>query len=98
MKIDIRVVATSLLLSCVISLPLARYLIPEASARGGSHSHGVERYQCPMHPSVVQDREGSCPICGMKLVLQKPVTPATERAVMVPPEKQGLIGITVAAV
>lgn len=25
-------------------------------------------YQCPMHPSVVQDRPGQCPICGMTLV------------------------------
>ncbi|HTN52912.1 MAG TPA: efflux RND transporter periplasmic adaptor subunit, partial [Anaeromyxobacter sp.] len=27
-----------------------------------------EQYQCPMHPSVVQDHPGDCPICGMKLV------------------------------
>jgi Cu(I)/Ag(I) efflux system membrane fusion protein len=26
------------------------------------------RYQCPMHPSVVQDHPGDCPICGMKLL------------------------------
>jgi hypothetical protein len=26
------------------------------------------RYQCPMHPSVVQDHPGDCPICGMRLV------------------------------
>jgi len=26
-------------------------------------------YHCPMHPSVVQDRMGACPICGMDLVL-----------------------------
>jgi Cu(I)/Ag(I) efflux system membrane fusion protein len=25
-------------------------------------------YQCPMHPSIVQDHPGECPICGMKLV------------------------------
>jgi membrane fusion protein, copper/silver efflux system len=25
-------------------------------------------YQCPMHPSIVQDHPGDCPICGMKLV------------------------------
>src|SRR5262245_24775131 len=27
---------------------------------------GVEFY-CPMHPSVVQDEPGNCPICGMPL-------------------------------
>ena len=25
-------------------------------------------WQCPMHPSIVQDHPGTCPICGMKLV------------------------------
>lgn len=25
-------------------------------------------YQCPMHPSIVQDHPGECPICGMKLI------------------------------
>ena len=66
MKIDIRVVLVSLLLCCAAALPLVRRLIPEAAAKG-SHSH-ESRYQCPMHPTVVQDAEGSCPICGMNLV------------------------------
>ena len=24
-------------------------------------------YTCPMHPEIVRDRPGSCPICGMAL-------------------------------
>ncbi len=35
------------------------------------------KYQCPMHPSVVQDHPGECPICGMKLV---PIEPANGAA------------------
>jgi multidrug efflux pump subunit AcrA (membrane-fusion protein) len=27
-----------------------------------------QMYQCPMHPQVMQDHDGDCPICGMKLV------------------------------
>jgi multidrug efflux pump subunit AcrA (membrane-fusion protein) len=26
------------------------------------------RYHCPMHPTYVSDRQGDCPICGMRLV------------------------------
>jgi membrane fusion protein, copper/silver efflux system len=33
-----------------------------------SASEDSLRYQCPMHPSVVQDQPGECPICGMTLV------------------------------
>jgi multidrug efflux pump subunit AcrA (membrane-fusion protein) len=28
----------------------------------------AKKYQCPMHPDVVKDKPGDCPICGMKLV------------------------------
>ncbi|MFN8335429.1 MAG: efflux RND transporter periplasmic adaptor subunit [Cyclobacteriaceae bacterium] len=27
-----------------------------------------QNYTCPMHPQIVQDRPGTCPICGMDLV------------------------------
>ncbi|ACG75436.1 efflux transporter, RND family, MFP subunit [Anaeromyxobacter sp. K] len=42
-----------------------------AAAGGGARTGAGEQkpqYQCPMHPSVVQDHPGDCPICGMKLV------------------------------
>ena len=27
-----------------------------------------QKYTCPMHPQVVQDEPGKCPLCGMTLV------------------------------
>jgi membrane fusion protein, copper/silver efflux system len=27
------------------------------------------KYTCPMHPNVIQDRPGTCPVCGMDLVV-----------------------------
>ena len=36
---------------------------------------GVEHY-CPMHPQVVQDQPGACPICGMPLARRKKGEPA----------------------
>ena len=35
------------------------------------------KYTCPMHPEIVEDRPGDCPICGMAL---EPVMPSTTRA------------------
>lgn len=33
------------------------------------HNHSeVDYYTCPMHPTVVQEEPGECPICGMDLV------------------------------
>jgi Cu(I)/Ag(I) efflux system membrane fusion protein len=70
----------------------------EPSAEGGV-------YQCPMHPSVVQDHPGTCPICGMKLLKvdkskvepKKAVTQAPNpkgmAVVEIDPERQQLIGI-----
>jgi Cu(I)/Ag(I) efflux system membrane fusion protein len=35
---------------------------------GGAHAEHATLYHCPMHPSVVQDHPGECPICSMTLV------------------------------
>jgi Cu(I)/Ag(I) efflux system membrane fusion protein len=34
--------------------------------------HGEPTYRCPMHPDVVRDEPGECPICGMDLVRVEP--------------------------
>lgn len=53
---------------------------PAAPAAPGS------KYTCPMHPEVVQDGPGSCPICGMAL---EPVTVSREK-----PENEELKDMT----
>ncbi len=43
---------------------------PDAGRHGHNHDQdsGDLYFTCPMHPMIVQDGPGSCPICGMDLV------------------------------
>lgn len=43
---------------------------PAVSETAVEHSakHLDSKYQCPMHPDIVKDKEGTCPICGMDLI------------------------------
>src|SRR5712691_11767441 len=51
-----------------------KWMRPAAGHHAGVS--GVE-YYCPMHPQVVQDAPGSCPICGMPLARRKKGEKAT---------------------
>ena len=31
--------------------------------------HNQQRYTCPMHPEIVKNEPGSCPKCGMNLIV-----------------------------
>ncbi len=45
-----------------------------------AEKHSNPNYVCPMHPQIVQGEEGSCPICGMDLVLKAPAPATTTSA------------------
>ncbi len=56
----------------LISISLLMACSGNKNEEQAEHDHGVEapatKYTCPMHPSVIQDGPGKCPICGMDLV------------------------------
>ncbi|MBV9828684.1 MAG: heavy metal translocating P-type ATPase [Alphaproteobacteria bacterium] len=53
-----------------------RFLTPASDApTGNSDAAAAGPWTCPMHPEIVQDGPGSCPLCGMAL---EPVTPTAE--------------------
>lgn len=44
-----------------------------SSVVSNSQTLGLSKYTCPMHPQIIQDGPGKCPLCGMTLVpLAKP--------------------------
>jgi len=87
-------------------------LITSGVHLGGAKSVApVQLYTCPMHPAIVQDHPGECPICGMTLVPKaagaagKPATAADAKpavpglaAVDLTPERIQLIGMRTATV
>jgi Cu+-exporting ATPase len=45
------------------------YIVPpeQKSVEPPTAAHGPARWTCPMHPEIVRDGPGNCPICGMAL-------------------------------
>ncbi|MFH1862436.1 MAG: efflux RND transporter periplasmic adaptor subunit [bacterium] len=41
---------------------------PAVPSQQAEKQHSVQLYTCGMHPQVIQEGPGNCPICGMKLV------------------------------
>jgi Cu(I)/Ag(I) efflux system membrane fusion protein len=79
-----------------------------ATAAPAASAPAATKYQCPMHPSIVQDQPGKCPICGMDLVAMTaaPASPGDPGAsaveglapVTIDPSRQQLIGLRTAPV
>src|SRR5688572_21992797 len=38
------------------------------SCNSDKHAEHADTYTCPMHPTVISDKPGVCPVCGMDLV------------------------------
>jgi Cu(I)/Ag(I) efflux system membrane fusion protein/cobalt-zinc-cadmium efflux system membrane fusion protein len=52
----------------------------DASKIGAADNpQATEKYHCPMHPSIVSDKPGNCPICSMKLVPMGETKPVAKK-------------------
>src|SRR5215204_7643583 len=49
-------------------LAIVTLLVLASCGSGGDHAEHADTYTCPMHPTVISDRPGTCPVCGMDLV------------------------------
>ncbi len=60
----------ALVLAMVISLP-----VPQSPLGEPGHAHAEElKFTCGMHPMIIRDEPGLCPICSMDLTPMKPQT------------------------
>src|ERR1700704_466205 len=60
----IRFILTSTLLSIMLLTACSDKKKEQATIQAKSNV----KYTCPMHPQILEDHPGSCPICGMTLV------------------------------
>jgi len=59
-----------ILIAALLLLGVAAFLAVRGfQSKPTEHTHSSEKqlYTCGMHPQIVQDKPGDCPICGMKL-------------------------------
>lgn len=68
---------------CMLGLLVAAAVAWNARA---PRENVVQKWTCPMHPQIVLDHPGSCPICGMDLVR------AGSRSALHPPSPSGVAG------
>lgn len=53
--------------SGILNILLVVLLLSACNGNNTAHEH-VDTYTCPMHPTVVSDKPGVCPVCAMDLV------------------------------
>ena len=68
MKPTSRRLARLLLAVALAAVAPAALVFNAGCGKKGATAVAAKKYQCPMHPQIIRDAPGDCPICGMKLV------------------------------
>lgn len=63
-----RYIKYSLAIVVISVIGIAIYLFAIKSDNHSETEHQNEVYTCSMHPQIIRDKPGNCPICGMTLV------------------------------
>ena len=58
----------SLISILILTIGYATYYFATKSDNHSGHEKQAAIYTCPMHPEIIRDKPGNCPICGMNLV------------------------------
>ena len=66
----------------ILLLALAPMTLVSCSKPAQTASQPKTLYTCGMHPQIIQDHPGDCPICGMHLEpVRKEAAPSAERTI-----------------
>src|SRR5450759_877772 len=68
MKPSSRRIARLVLAVALATVAPVAIVFSAGCAKKGATVVAAKKYQGPMHPQVIRDKPGECPICGMKLV------------------------------
>lgn len=58
----------AILFLVVVLVGIGIYFFAQKSGNHSEMEHQNEVYTCSMHPEIIRDKPGNCPICGMTLV------------------------------
>src|SRR5664279_1046087 len=68
MKPTSRRIARLVFVLALAAVAPAALVFSVGCGKKGATAVAAKKYQCPMHPEIIRDAPGDCPICGMKLV------------------------------
>ena len=80
-KLLLTLLLTLLLAGCGSESPDSSEPLEQIAQTDGSEPHGEHLHSlfvCPMHPQIIRDAAGDCPLCGMDLV-KKTLEPAADK-------------------
>lgn len=86
LKIVLVLLALSAALAGGYKLGIERHALPEPAAENHDLQHETtevktgQKYTCSMHPFIIRDEPGLCPICGMNLTPVKPTAAGSQPA------------------
>src|SRR5215470_8285348 len=81
---------TTLLMALLLAAGAAVFLTGCGGEHGSGNQAGEEQlYTCGMHPQIIQNKPGNCPVCGMKLTpIRKQAGTSRSSAALPPAERK----------